>query len=149
MSEKKTIVNFPQNRYEKVMKALSSSNEYVLPFGGNLSLDASSHLTCIQNDDGQYHTHTIHLPNSNQTYTGASFIVFSGALKSPSGVMAKMNTVEDGLLVQMSSNLLNQLKLALNEMKDFKFDCVTKDNPQPEESIELIWTKDDISFNVG
>jgi hypothetical protein len=147
---KKTTVNLPRNRYDKVMKALSSSNEYVLPFGGNLCPYANSHITCIQNDDGQYHTHTISdLNDTSSKITGASFIVFSGALKTTSSVMAKISNVEDGLLVQMSSSLLKKLKSALKDMNDFKFECATKDNPPYEETVEVVWAKDDTNFNVG
>lgn len=34
--------------------------------------------------------------------TGASFIVFNGALKSNAGLKAKSSIVEDGLMVQVS-----------------------------------------------
>ena len=36
------------------------------------------------------------------TVTGASFIVFNGALKTNSGLTAKSSIVEDGLMVQVS-----------------------------------------------
>ena len=147
---KRTTVTFPKNRYDKVMKALGSSNEYVLSFGGTFSLTADSHLTCIQNDDGQYHTQTIKLPvnESEPKVTGASFIVFSGALKSSTGMMAKMSVVEDGLLVQVTANTLNSLKSSLKDMKDFTIECGKKDNPTSEESVSLVWGEDDKQFNL-
>ena len=42
--------------------------------------------------------------------TGASFVVFNGALKSNSGLKAKSSIVEDGLMVQVPPELLAQLK---------------------------------------
>lgn len=134
------------------MKALGSSNEYVLSFGGTFSLTADSHLTCIQNDDGQYHTQTIKL-NESETVepkiTGASFIVFSGALKSSTGMAAKMSVVEDGLLVQVTANTLNLLKSSLKDMNDFVIECGKKDAPTNEESVSIIWGEDDKQFNLG
>ena len=35
--------------------------------------------------------------------TGASFVVFNGALKSNSGLTAKSSIVEDGLMVQVNA----------------------------------------------
>ena len=42
--------------------------------------------------------------------TGASFVVFNGALKSTSGLKAKSSIVEDGLMVQVPAQVLAQLK---------------------------------------
>ncbi len=35
--------------------------------------------------------------------TGASFVVFNGALKASSGLSAKSSIVEDGIMVQVST----------------------------------------------
>jgi hypothetical protein len=42
--------------------------------------------------------------------TGASFVVFNGALKSSSGLKAKSSIVEDGLMVQVPAEVLASLK---------------------------------------
>ena len=42
--------------------------------------------------------------------TGASFVVFNGALKSTSGLKAKSSIVEDGLMVQVPAEVLAKLK---------------------------------------
>ena len=42
--------------------------------------------------------------------TGASFVVFNGALKSSSGFKAKSSIVEDGLMVQVPAEVLAKLK---------------------------------------
>ncbi|RWS07751.1 zinc finger FYVE domain-containing protein 16-like protein [Dinothrombium tinctorium] len=149
IEEKKTKVNFPRNRYDQVMKALSSSNEHVLAFAANFSSEADSHLTCVQNDDGQYQTQTINLQGSSRTITGASFIVFSGALKSSTGLSAKMSIVEDGLLVQIPSNTMEELRTALREMQDFTIRCGKIDVEENNDFIYLLWTKDDKNFNIG
>ena len=48
--------------------------------------------------------------NRPRKVTGASFVVFNGALKSTSGLKAKSSIVEDGLMVQVPAQVLAQLK---------------------------------------
>ena len=81
--------------------------------------------------------------------TGASFIVFSGALKATSGFTAKMNIVEDGVLVQIPSLVLTELKTALRDMKDFEIKCAKLDQEETPEVVSIEWTSDDTYFNVG
>ena len=40
------------------------------------------------------------------TVTGASFVVFNGALKTSSNLTAKSSIVEDGLMVQITSDTM-------------------------------------------
>ena len=49
--------------YLKVMKVVNNSNEHVMALGANFSMDADSHLVCIQNDDGNYQTQAINIQN--------------------------------------------------------------------------------------
>ncbi|CAG0920890.1 unnamed protein product, partial [Notodromas monacha] len=63
MEEKQTSVRIPRNRYDLVMKVIRDSDEHVLAFAGNFSVDADSHLVCIQNDDGNYQTQAINIQN--------------------------------------------------------------------------------------
>ena len=49
--------------------------------------------------------------------TGASFVVFNGALKSSSGLRAKSSIVEDGLMVQILPDSMAALKNALHQMQ--------------------------------
>ncbi|XP_067137387.1 zinc finger FYVE domain-containing protein 9 isoform X2 [Centruroides vittatus] len=148
MEDKNTTVNFPRNTYEKVMKVLSNSNDHVLALASNFSSEADSHLVCIQNEDGNYQTQAINIQNTPRRVTGSSFIVFSGALKASTGLTAKSSIVEDGLLVQIPSDTMSDLKNALRDMKDFTIGCGLSNAQQPE-VILLQWTKDDKSFNIG
>ncbi len=45
------------------MKVVTNSNEHVMALGANFSMDADSHLVCIQNDDGNYQTQAINIQN--------------------------------------------------------------------------------------
>ena len=104
------------------MKALNTSNETVLALGANFSVSADSHLVTIQLEDGSYQTQAINIcnkvpaaaavrvmtkcyhvpPPQERKLTGASFVVFNGALKTSANLTAKSSIVEDGLMVQVS-----------------------------------------------
>ena len=108
------------------MKALNTSNETVLALGANFSLSADSHLVAMQvekdtilalsysfylhpahqGEDGSYQTQAINIQNKERMVTGASFVVFNGALKSTANLTAKSSIVEDGLMVQVTVKLL-------------------------------------------
>lgn len=79
--------------------------------------------------------------------TGASFIVFNGALKSSAGLSAKSSIVEDGLMVQVLPDSMQALCTALREMKDFVIACGP--SGAETESINVQWVKEDRYFNVG
>lgn len=145
----------PKLSYEKVCKVLSTSNEHVLAFGGNFSLKADSHFACIQNEEdddvqGQYHTEVSHFTGSPLKITGASFIVFSGALKSSTGLRAKMNIVEDGILIQIPSNTMEKLRAAIRDMKEYKIDCCkVNETDSLDEWVQISWVNDELSTNLG
>ena len=90
-------------RYDAVLKALNTSNETVLALGSNFSLSADSHLVAIQEENGNYQTQAINILNKERQVTGASFVVFNGALKSAANLTAKSSIVEDGLMVQVEN----------------------------------------------
>lgn len=41
------------------MKVISSSNEHVISIGASFNTEADSHLVCVQNKHGLYHTQAI------------------------------------------------------------------------------------------
>lgn len=107
-----------------MQKVVNSSNEHVISIGANFSLEADSHLVCFQNEDGSYQTQANSMAGKTRTgekplaalvevkaagrslsplvnaravsstVTGASFVVFNGALKASSGFIAKSSIVE-------------------------------------------------------
>ena len=81
--------------------------------------------------------------------TGASFVVFNGALKTSSGLRAKSSIVEDGLMVQITSEAMGKLKAALLDMKDYTISCGTLDQPAPDEQVIMQWVEDDHKVNQG
>ena len=81
--------------------------------------------------------------------TGASFVVFNGALKSSSGLRAKSSIVEDGLMVQITPDSMLTLKSALREMQDYTISCGLVDCTDPEEQVFVQWIDDDHNINIG
>ncbi|XP_059545564.1 zinc finger FYVE domain-containing protein 9 isoform X2 [Myotis daubentonii] len=132
-----------------VMKAMNKSNEHVLAGGACFNEKADSHLVCVQNDDGNYQTQAISIHNQPRKVTGASFFVFSGALKSSSGYLAKSSIVEDGVMVQITAENMDALRQALREMKDFTITCGKADGEDPQEHIHIQWVDDDKNVNKG
>uniref|UniRef100_A0A2K5X0C8 Zinc finger FYVE domain-containing protein n=1 Tax=Macaca fascicularis TaxID=9541 RepID=A0A2K5X0C8_MACFA len=132
-----------------MMKAMNKSNEHVLAGGACFNEKADSHLVCVQNDDGNYQTQAISIHNQPRKVTGASFFVFSGALKSSSGYLAKSSIVEDGVMVQITAENMDSLRQALREMKDFTITCGKADAEDPQEHIHIQWVDDDKNVSKG
>ncbi|XP_015666387.1 zinc finger FYVE domain-containing protein 9 [Protobothrops mucrosquamatus] len=149
MEVRKTSIKIPSNRYNEMMKAMNKSNEHVLAGGACFNERADSHLVCVQNDDGNYQTQAISIHNQPRKVTGASFFVFSGALKSSSGYLAKSSIVEDGVMVQITAENMDSLRQALREMKDFTISCGKVDAEEPQEHVHIQWVDDDKNFNKG
>ncbi|OWK64331.1 zinc finger FYVE domain-containing protein 9 [Lonchura striata] len=149
MEVRKTSIKIPSNRYNEMMKAMNKSNEHVLAGGACFNEKADSHLVCVQNDDGNYQTQAISIHNQPRKVTGASFFVFSGALKSSSGFLAKSSIVEDGVMVQITAENMDSLRQALREMKDFTITCGKVDAEDPQEHVHIQWVEDDKNFNKG
>ncbi|KFP53842.1 Zinc finger FYVE domain-containing protein 9 [Cathartes aura] len=149
MEVRKTSIKIPSNRYNEMMKAMNKSNEHVLAGGACFNEKADSHLVCVQNDDGNYQTQAISIHNQPRKVTGASFFVFSGALKSSSGYLAKSSIVEDGVMVQITAENMDSLRQALREMKDFTITCGKVDAEDPQEHVHIQWIEDDKNFSKG
>ncbi|XP_041359880.1 zinc finger FYVE domain-containing protein 16-like isoform X2 [Gigantopelta aegis] len=149
MEDKKTIIKFPRNRYDELMKMVNGSNEHVMALGASFSPDADSHLVCIQNDEGNYQTQAINIQNKPRKITGASFVVFNGALKTTAGLRAKSSIVEDGLMVQILPECMAEVKQAIKDMLDYTIGCGTVSSDKPEEVVLIQWVDDDKAVNIG
>ncbi|XP_075038190.1 zinc finger FYVE domain-containing protein 9 [Mixophyes fleayi] len=149
MEVRKTSIKIPSNRYNEMMKAMNKSNEHVLAGGTCFNQKADSHLVCVQNDDGNYQTQAISIHKQPRKVTGASFFVFSGALKASSGFLAKSSIVEDGVMVQITAESMDALRQALRDMKDFSITCGKADAEETQEHVYVQWVDDDKNFNKG
>ncbi|KAL4822523.1 hypothetical protein H8958_007021 [Nasalis larvatus] len=144
----KSCIKIPRKKYSDVMKVLNSSNEHVISIGASFSTEADSHLVCIQND-GIYQTQANSATGHPRKVTGASFVVFNGALKTSSGFFAKSSIVEDGLMVQITPETMNGLRLALREQKDFKITCGKVDAVDLREYVDICWVDAEEKGNKG
>uniref|UniRef100_A0A8C6D4M6 Zinc finger FYVE domain-containing protein 16 n=1 Tax=Moschus moschiferus TaxID=68415 RepID=A0A8C6D4M6_MOSMO len=144
----KSCIKIPRKKYSDVMKVINSSNEHVISIGASFSTEADSHLVCIQND-GVYQTQANSATGHPRKVTGASFVVFNGALKASSGFLAKSSIVEDGLMVQITPETMDGLRLALREQKDFKITCGKVDAVDMREYVDICWVDSEEKGNKG
>ncbi|KAG8524631.1 Zinc finger FYVE domain-containing protein 16, partial [Galemys pyrenaicus] len=104
-----------------VMKVINSSNEHVISIGASFSTEADSHLVCVQNDGG-YQTQA----------------------NSATGHPRK-----DGLMVQITPETMDGLRLALREQKDFKITCGKVDAVDLREYVDICWVDSEEKGNKG
>lgn len=145
---RQTTVRVPRNRYDALVRVLDG-NEHVLALAGNMSPEADAHLVCVQAPEGgTYHSQALQArPGSPVERTGASFVVFSGALKGPGE--AKHSVVEDGVLVQLSATSMGSLRTALRAMRDWHVPAVPATPGEDAGHIAVMWTEDDRPKNAG
>ncbi|KAA0704281.1 FYVE domain-containing protein 16 Endofin Endosomal-associated [Triplophysa tibetana] len=134
-----SYIEIPKSRFNEMLKVVNSSNEHVISFGACFSTVADSHLVCLQNEDGSYQTQANSIPGKTRRVTGASFVVFNGALKASSGFIAKSSIVEDGLMVQIPPETMEGLRQALRDQTDFQIPCGKVDTEETRENVTVRW----------
>nr|XP_056703946.1 zinc finger FYVE domain-containing protein 16 [Euleptes europaea] len=144
----RSCIKIPLNRYNEVMKVMNTSNEHVISIGASFSSEADSHLVCVQNNDGVYQTQANSATGHSRKVTGASFVVFNGALKTSSGFLAKSSIVEDGLMVQITPETMEGLRQALKEKNDFKITCGKVDSGDLREYVDVCWVQNEEKTNM-
>ncbi|KAM6110025.1 zinc finger FYVE domain-containing protein 16 isoform 2-T2 [Phoenicopterus ruber ruber] len=145
----RSCIKIPLRKYNEVMKVINSSNEHVISIGASFNTEADSHLVCLQNKHGLYHTQAISATGHPRKVTGASFVVFNGALKTSSGFLAKSSIVEDGLMVQITPETMESLRQALRDKKDFKITCGKTDTGDIKEYVDVCWVETEEKTNKG
>ncbi|KAM4808281.1 zinc finger FYVE domain-containing protein 16 [Rhinophrynus dorsalis] len=145
----KTCIKIPSKRHNEILKVIHSSNEHVISIGASFSLEADSHLVCVQNNDGIYQTQANSVSGKAREVTGASFVVFNGALKTSSGFLAKSSIVEDGLMVQITQEMMEALRQALRDKKDFRIACGKIDSVDLTEEVTICWVETEDKQNKG
>lgn len=134
-----SYIDIPKSSFNEMLKVVNSSNEHVISVGATFSPEADSHLVCFQNEEGNYQTQANSMPGKTRTVTGASFVVFNGALKVSSGFIAKSSIVEDGLMVQIPPETMESLRTALREQRDFDIPCGKNDGAEVRETVTVRW----------
>lgn len=145
----RSYIDIPKSSFTEMLKVVNSSNEHVISVGATFSPEADSHLVCFQNEDGNHQTQVNSMPGKTRAVTGASFVVFNGALKPSSGFIAKSSIVEDGLMVQIPPETMESLRLALREQRDFDIPCGKTDETEARETVTVRWIDWSSSVNKG
>lgn len=171
----RVTIYLPKINYKRIEAMINDSSESILSFMGSLNPKADGHLVCIQQQSGQdgsksssgsgsvaYSTQSLNIDqgaggegeagenNGRASKTGLNFFILNGALKSATGLKAKMSIIEDGVMVQVLPTIMAQVRNALLEMKDFEVKCeesedkgttAAGDQKQgPSEVINFVWT---------
>ncbi|KAJ8285539.1 hypothetical protein GJAV_G00027970 [Gymnothorax javanicus] len=144
-----SYILIPKAKFTQVLKVVNSSDEHVISMGTSFSWGADSHLVCFQNEDGSYQTQANGMLGKTRTMTGASFVVFNGALKATSGFIARSSIVEDGLMVQITPDSMEGLRQALQEQKDFQIACGKADSTETQEKINVRWVDRPLRITAG
>ncbi|XP_037981380.1 zinc finger FYVE domain-containing protein 16 isoform X2 [Motacilla alba alba] len=145
----RSCIKIPLRKHSEVMKVISSSNEHVISIGASFNTEADSHLVCVQSKQGLYHTQAISATGQPRKVTGASFVVFNGALKTSSGFLAKSSIVEDGLMVQITRETMEGLRQALRDKEDFRITCGKVDAGDVKEYVDICWVENEEKTNKG
>ncbi|CAF0764820.1 unnamed protein product [Rotaria sp. Silwood1] len=182
-------IRIPRNRHDDMLKSLEQSSPHALSFGiMNVNRQMhSKHLVTIQNStDQQYETRICSSLDSNneQIMIGGNFLVVNASLRSrdsPSSspldtqnsgsfslhnnLNAKVNAIEDGIMLQIDGDALKVLKQCLKERKDYAIlakarsigveeqkdstnEIVIKKSSS-EQLVEFLWIDDDNDINRG
>lgn len=144
-----SYIDIPKRSFNEMQKVVNASNEHVISIGARFSSEADSHLVCFQSEEGGYQTQASSKPGQTRTVTGASFVVFNGALKASSGFIAKSSIVEDGLMVQIPPETMEALRAALREQADFHIPCGRNDGGEPRENVSVRWVDRSPPVNAG
>ncbi|XP_074545938.1 zinc finger FYVE domain-containing protein 16 [Halichoeres trimaculatus] len=144
-----SYIDIPKGSFNEMQKVVNASNEHVISIGARFSAEADSHLVCFQNEEGNYQTQVNSMPEKTRTVTGASFVVFNGALKASSGFIAKSSIVEDGLMVQIPPETMESLRSALRDQTDFHIPCGRNDGGELREHVTVRWVDWSSPVNTG
>ncbi|XP_041706410.2 zinc finger FYVE domain-containing protein 16 isoform X2 [Coregonus clupeaformis] len=144
-----SYIDIPKSSFTEMLKVVNASNEHVISVGAGFSSEADSHLVCFQNDEGNYQSQANSQPGKTRTVTGASFVVFNGALKASSGFIAKSSIVEDGLMVQIPPETMEALRAALRGQTDFHIPCGKADGRELRDNITVRWVNWSAPVNAG
>ncbi|CAF0773857.1 unnamed protein product [Adineta steineri] len=182
-------IRIPRNRHDDILKSLEQSSPHALSFGiMNVNRQIhTKHLVTIQySNDQQYETRIFSSSDSNneQIMIGGNFLVINASLRSrdsPSSspldiqqsgsfstnnnLNAKVNTIEDGIMLQIDGDALKVLKQCLRERKDYailaKARTILTDEQKDstngtivkrsssEQLVEFLWVDEDNDVNRG
>uniref|UniRef100_A0A0K0ES01 FYVE-type domain-containing protein n=1 Tax=Strongyloides stercoralis TaxID=6248 RepID=A0A0K0ES01_STRER len=118
LSDKKISLWLPKYAKEQVKK-LVLDNKSMIIIGLDFNYHADSHLVCQQQEGGYFSTIIFTRPQQSREQTGATFIIFDGALKNSN---SKINNsiVEDGVVVRLNMDYMNELASSLENGRSYE-----------------------------
>ena len=143
LASRRTTLLLPRTRYDAVAKATAQQREHVIALATSETSAPVPHLALSQSADSEeYETRVLARDGSCSSVAAAAaaasatcqeeegvvvvaaaFVVLSGALKARAdGASARASLVEDGVLVQLLPHLIDGVRLALRDMRDFEAD---------------------------
>lgn len=165
----RVVIFLPKINYKRIEAMINDSSESILSFFGALNRKADGHLVCIQGDGSAkdasrsvgYSTQSLNIERADAnapSKTGLNFFILNGALKSASGLKAKMSIIEDGVMVQVLPPIMAQVRTALLEMRNFEIKCenieekvdpAAEKRSSPTEVISFVWSSAPIETLIG
>ncbi|NXC21233.1 ZFY16 protein, partial [Corythaeola cristata] len=134
----RSCIEIPLRKYNEVMKVINSSNEHVISIGASFNTEADSHLVCVQNKHGLYHTQAISATGHPRKgkLSDLAFRILTGFLL-------------DGLLIEITPEMMESLRQALRDKKDFKITCGKTDTGDIKEYVDICWVEKEEKTNKG
>ncbi|CEF70876.1 FYVE zinc finger domain and Zinc finger, FYVE/PHD-type domain and Zinc finger, RING/FYVE/PHD-type domain and Zinc finger, FYVE-related domain and Domain of unknown function DUF3480 domain-containing protein [Strongyloides ratti] len=125
LTDNKINLWLPKYSKEQVKK-LVQDNKSMIIIGLDFNYHADSHLVCQQQEGGYFSTTIFTRPEQNRKQTGATFIIFDGALKNSTSKINR-SIVEDGVVVRLNMDYMNELASSLEygrsyELSDTNFE---------------------------
>uniref|UniRef100_A0AC35U565 FYVE-type domain-containing protein n=1 Tax=Rhabditophanes sp. KR3021 TaxID=114890 RepID=A0AC35U565_9BILA len=102
-----------------IVKSLVGTNRNMIIVGLDFNHDADSHLVCQHNNEGHFTTTIFTRPGHSRNNTGATFIIFDGALKTTNKLIQR-SVVEDGVVIRLNSDMMALLVTAMENCRDYE-----------------------------
>ncbi|KAI1721990.1 zinc finger FYVE domain-containing protein 9 [Ditylenchus destructor] len=126
LSDSRTQVSLPDWALEE-LKLIVEANRNMVGWALDFNDRADSHLVCEHNENsGLFQTHIFASHGTTRQVTGATFIIFDGALKSSADKFV-ISVVEDGVVVRMQADTMTELVKSLLSGEDFRLESPNMD----------------------
>uniref|UniRef100_A0A0N5B3S2 FYVE-type domain-containing protein n=1 Tax=Strongyloides papillosus TaxID=174720 RepID=A0A0N5B3S2_STREA len=118
LTDNKINLWLPKYAKEQVKKIVLANKSMII-IGLDFNYHADSHLVCQQQEGGYFSTTIFTRPEQSRERTGATFIIFDGALKNNNGKINR-SIVEDGVVVRLNMDYMNELASSLENGRSYE-----------------------------
>uniref|UniRef100_A0A914W9T6 FYVE-type domain-containing protein n=1 Tax=Plectus sambesii TaxID=2011161 RepID=A0A914W9T6_9BILA len=139
LQDKRTTVYIPKSCAND-MRALVESNKNMVAWAVSFNHEADGHLVCCQaSKGGSYSTQVISIRGRDRKTTGATFVIFDGALKTADQTV-QVNIVEDGVAIRVRPDAMQTLTERLSRAEDMSIE-----GGADGDTVSIVWI-DRITF---